>query len=309
MDKVRLWKRHLRDDVVIAFPRDVTLTRTKLLDKGQYLTSCSLANKNRLELFTSVYSDYEVENSIASTLFYDIDVDHVLKNGKSLTVYDFVADSKPLLDQVRTVYSGRRGVHIYVDINPVRVGDLSRAAEYVAELLGIKDYVDRQAMGDWRRMSRVPFSYHSATGDECVVITPTTNTKLAEEITHILASKFGSVSKSFSVKIDDRIKDTLYVNGTPPPCVLYLFGRRDLPHQARLHLGSYLLQLGLTPEEAVVIFAPMEDFKPETTLYYLRWLDERKYHMYSCEKARALGLCPLNCQHCEYYPTPNNFFR
>jgi len=327
------WLRHIRARDVIAFPRDYTLYRRKLLTERQYLTVCWNSHKNRLELFTSVYSQYEIDNCLASTLFYDLDLDYNIRTYNNTLTYNvriineddigrnilldnilqLVSLHNSLLESTRSLYTGHRGVHIYVDLTPVRVQDLRGAAVFVAELLGIKDYVDKLVLGDWKRLSRVPGSFHAKTGEECIVINAETNGELKDILTKIVRDKFGSKSNtSFKVHIPDEHYDKVMTLGEPPPCILYLLGRlfagQELSHQARLHLAAYLLRLGLTPEEAAILYSSQPDYNMSVTLYQLRWLQERDYKMYSCPKARELGLCPLPLQHCKYYPSANWWF-
>jgi hypothetical protein len=349
----QVWLKHVRIDQVIAFPRDFTLHRHKLYSEKQYLTSCEHAHRNRLELYTSVLSDYEVANNLVTTLFYDIDADHLepsdLKpfrsrsevksnsistsllnnrinnigspgglsdyylNLRRVEVVELIVALEPVISKVRSVFSGRRGVHLYVDLNPVRVIDLRGASEYVAEVLGIRDIVDRQVLGDWRRMSRVPGSYHRVTGNECVVLNPSTDPELTRILSELIYEKFVAKSKSFEVPMPREMQETISVQGEPPPCISFLTGQllsgQNLKHEARIHLGTYLLRLGLKPEEIAVLFRKVPDFNESTTLYQLRWLQKHNYKMYSCMKARQYGLCPLPLETCKYYPSPNWWFR
>jgi len=298
------WLKHVRAHLVIAFPRDRGLYRRKFISQEQYLTACDYAYRNRLELFTSVLSDYEIKNQIVSCIFYDIDVDY--------DVLDLVNKLQPIIEKVRTVYSGRRGLHLYIDLKPVKVCDLRRASKHVAEFLGVLDFVDRQTLGDWRRISRVPYSYHGVTGNMCTVLNGTTDAELSEILSEMLSMKF-KVKENYEIYTPLQPPEIVYCNGEPPPCVTFLLGQLmsgyNLTHAARLHIGSFLMKLGLTPEEACIIFSNVPDFSREYTLYQLRWLRDRNYNMYSCVRAKEYGLCPLPMNICKYYPTPNSFFR
>jgi hypothetical protein len=299
-----IWLRHIRSDKVVAFPRDFSLYRRKILSQSHYLTLAKQANKNKLELFISVYSDYEVQNCLVTTLFYDIDLEE--------DVLEFISKYESILNKVRAYYSGRRGVHIYVDLEPIRIGDLRRASEHMAELLGIIDYVDKHVLGDWRRMSRVPYSYHTKSGNMCDVINPSTDSSLSRELTQLL-EKFKLKSQRYVVNIPQETREVVSQLGEPPPCISFLLSQLisgvDLSHAARIHIGAYLMNLGLKPEEAGILFANVSDYNEQITLYQLRWLREHSYKMFRCEKAKQYGLCPLGMfEVCQYYPTPNRFF-
>jgi hypothetical protein len=334
------WLKHIRVERVVAFPRDYGLWRRKLVSERQYLTTCEHAYKNKLEMFTSVLSDYEIANQIVTELFYDIDVEQVeprdvssvdaslqptinslnsqLRNHelcyhniikRQPDVVELIAQLEPIICVVRSLYSGRRGVHLHVDLNPVRIVDLRRAAEYVAELLGIADIVDKKTLGDWRRVSRVPYTYHKLTGNMCMSLNMATNVELMNTLSELLREKFTYKTNSYSVPMSGEVREAVTVLGDPPPCISFLFGRLQagqlLTHEARLHLGAYLMRIGLKPEEAAVLFTTSPDYDEPTTLYQLRWLHEHNYKMYSCERARQYGLCPLPIDKCKYAPSPN----
>ena len=341
----RSWLKHIRADRVVAFPRDYGLWRRKVLTQQQYLTACEHAYKNKLELYTSVYSDYEIANQLVTELFYDIDVEHASRvpyidiyfsreimidipylsdhniiNLKTQKLYglrrlddvELIAQLEPIIRAVRSLYSGRRGVHLHVDLNPVRVADLRRAAEYVAELLGIADIVDKQVLGDWKRVSRVPGSYHKLTGNECVLLSESTDAELTQLLSELLREKFTVKTHSYTVPMSCEAHEVVAVLGEPPPCISFIVGQlqagQEVSHEARLHLGSYLMRIGLKPEEAVVLFSTAPDYNESMTLYQLQWLSKHNYKMYSCMKAKQYGLCPLPLDGCKYSPSPNWFF-
>ena len=335
MSMIQHWLAHIRTDRVVAFPRDYGLYRRKLLTQKQYLTSCEHAHKNKLEMYTAVLSDYEINNQLITVLYYDIDVDHIDSLSYSLA-HDFMIDRlsnlsyslsynknihdvvelivqlEPVISVVRALYSGRRGVHLHVDLEPVRVVDLRRAAVYVAELLGIADMVDKQVLGDWKRVSRVPGSYHKLTGNMCVLLNAKTDTELSHLLSTLLAEKFAVKSQCYTVPMPSETREVVSVSGEPPPCISYIVGQllsgQNITHAARLHLGAYLIRVGLNPVEAAALFRRVPDFNESTTLYQLQWIQKHDYKMYSCVKARQLGLCPLPLENCKYYPSPNRWF-
>jgi hypothetical protein len=299
-----VWLAHVRADRVVAFPRDCNLWRRRFLDREQYLTACELARRNCLELYTSVYSDYEIENRLASTLFYDIDAE-----GDPLEV---IVKLEPVILVSRAIFSGRRGVHLYIDIPPVRVQDLRGASQLVAEVLGITDYVDKHTLGDWRRVARVPGTYHAKTGNECVVLNFSTNPELSREVAGLVSSRFALRSRHYVAPMPREVREVVSVAGDPPPCIEYLASQlssgANLSHMARLHLGAYLMSLGLTPEEASVLFSTSPDYNPHVTLYQLSYIQRKGYKMLSCRKAIEYGICPLPVDKCRFYPTPNQLF-
>jgi hypothetical protein len=225
---------------------------------------------------------------------------------------DVIAACEHVIRVVRALYSGRRGVHLHVDLEPVRISDLKGAALCVAELLGIADVVDKHALGDWRRMARVPGSYHGSTGNECILLNLATDAELMHQLSKLLAGKFATRGRSYTVPMPRETREAVAVLGEPPPCISFLAGQllagQDLTHQARLHLGAYLMRIGLTPGEAAVLYSRLPDYSEHTTLYQLEWLREHDYRMYSCAKARLYGLCPLPVEGCKYYPSPNWWF-
>jgi hypothetical protein len=300
----KVWNEFVRSSKVISFPRDYTLRREKLVRERQYLTACQQARNSKAELFISVYSDYEVKNNIVSAIFYDVDLDVERQD-----VVEYGIKKLPVLKMVRSYYSGRRGYHIYIDVDPVRVGDLRSVALAVAEVLGIADSLDKKVVGDWRRMSRVPLTYHAVTGLEVIPINSSTSQELSTEVRELL-QRFSVKKPGIAIPYELPIK--VVEVGDPPDCIKYIIGRAmagiNLRHEERMHLGAFLLKMGLKPEEITPIFSTVPDYKEEITLYNLRWLSERNYNMYSCRRAKELKLCPLPNTTCKYYPSPNWFF-
>jgi muconolactone delta-isomerase len=317
------WLRHIRADKVVAFPRDYGLWRKKLFTRQQYLTACRHAEKNMLELYTSIYSDHEVSNQLATELFYDIDlcIDESsytnlnyrtnLYNIKLTDVTELIVQLEPIIKAVRTLYTGGRGIHLHIDLQPVQLSNLRYAAMYVAELLGIAELVDKQVLGDWRRVSRVPGSYHKS-GNKCVLLNQATNQELEQLLSRLLHEKYGCKTLRYTVQLPRETSEVTYMLGEPPPCISFLFSQltsgQPLSHGARLHLGAYLMKMGLEPEEASVLYSKLPDYNNTYTTYQLRWLQKHSYNMYSCVKAKQLGLCPLPLDGCKYYPSPNHFF-
>jgi hypothetical protein len=227
-------------------------------------------------------------------------------------VVELIVHLEPIINVVRSLYSGRRGVHLHVDLEPIRIADLRGASEYVAEILGIADIVDKQALGDWRRISRVPGSYHKVTGNECVLLNPKTDPELSRQLSTLLSEKFSVHNQNYTVPMPSEVREIVSELGEPPPCISYILGQllagQNLTHAARIHLGSYLLRIGLTPKEALVLYSRVPDFDTTVTHYQLQWLQSHNYKMYRCDKAKQYGLCPLPLNNCKYYPSPNWWF-
>ncbi|MDQ4073508.1 MAG: DNA primase, partial [Thermoproteota archaeon] len=88
-----------------------------------------------------------------------------------------------------------------------------------------------------------------------------------------------------------------------PPCIDHLYAQiekgENLPHSARLLLGTFLLSTNKSVDEIVNVFSKLPDFNERVTRYQLDHLagkkgSARKYNVPSCEKIKLENLCHEN---------------
>jgi len=146
------------------FPREWGLKRILVADEKHFYTLVELARLNKLDGFLSVYSPFEYENHLLATLFYDLDVSQP-DEFEELAVR--LSDLYPILSKLpsRVYFSGKKGYHVFIDfpLIPIEGDKLRKVAEFVMfEFLEgdkLEPFIDTHVLGDWRRISRVPFTY------------------------------------------------------------------------------------------------------------------------------------------------------
>jgi DNA primase large subunit len=88
-----------------------------------------------------------------------------------------------------------------------------------------------------------------------------------------------------------------------PPCIDHLYKQiekgENLPHSARLLLGTFLLSTNKSVDEIVNVFSRLPDFNERVTRYQLDHLAGKKgsakrYNVPSCEKIKLENLCHEN---------------
>jgi len=89
-----------------------------------------------------------------------------------------------------------------------------------------------------------------------------------------------------------------------PPCISTLLEDlrrgRNVPHSGRFALASFLVNIGLSPEEILEMFRVAPDFREDIARYQVEHIaglrgSRRRYTPYKCENMRTLGLCKWNC--------------
>lgn len=91
-----------------------------------------------------------------------------------------------------------------------------------------------------------------------------------------------------------------YYNNVTPPCIQHLYDQinkgENLPHPARLLLGTFLIYSNKTIEEMLEFFKKLPDYNENITRYQLEHLagnkgNSKRYFVPSCEKIKLENLC------------------
>ncbi|MFH1722699.1 MAG: hypothetical protein ABH950_08875 [Candidatus Altiarchaeota archaeon] len=87
-----------------------------------------------------------------------------------------------------------------------------------------------------------------------------------------------------------------------PPCIIHILGLLEsgsVSHNTMFILGTFLLNLGLTEEQILSVFAGMPTFDPEKTRYQLAFLSGERggteYTCPGCASIKSYGLCVTDC--------------
>ena len=108
------------------------------------------------------------------------------------------------------------------------------------------------------------------------------------------------------------------VNEAFPPCMRYLYdaaksGRR-LSHIGRFTLTSFLIRIGMKPNDVVDLFRSSSDFNERMTRYQVEHIagdrgSRTKYVPPTCDTLRTHGLCPAEADVCRRVKHPLTYYR
>jgi len=87
-------------------------------------------------------------------------------------------------------------------------------------------------------------------------------------------------------------------NDAFPSCInnayVDLLAGKNLEHQERLVFVFFCLNIGMSNEELINLFAHSPDFRQDLTGYMLGHAERKKYISYGCKKIKSFGLCKIN---------------
>jgi hypothetical protein len=202
---------------------------------------------------------------------------------------------KPLL-----LFSGMKGCHVYIFLwNTIILGTLGPiAAKAIYRrlqeklLLGLTyETLDRAVLGNIKQLGRLPYSIHSATGQQCIPIDVNGDALLLESVTkyrqHALDRQF-FIDVCHDVATMQRIQrpNTDTHNSFTRairPLVQHLIeeGRRgrELSHQEHLAILFELLAAKKSDDEIQRVFRQLlgPDYQEKQTRYFIHHARARKY--------------------------------
>ena len=237
-------------------------------------------------------------------------------------------DAKQLADNIIRYYdaipllkfSGRKGYHVDVFLKQVvAFNPNAHPLEFVKAvyerlqekiLLGLSlPTLDRQVIGDVKRLERVPYSTHEATGQLCQPVdlegkplSPEEcnleeyrrnglSPKLLEHVIHELQGeeKWRALYRQRSMAHINLNKDKRI-----RPCIQAAL---NMPlhdhggHMMRLAIAVEHLHAGYSVDQIVSLFQHQTDFKEEKSRYFVEHALKSKYKPFKCSTIRALGFC------------------
>lgn len=140
------------------FPRDVGFPwRKKVNSRDEYIEEIQ-KKINTSNVYTSLYSDDDIVNSVISEVYIDIDSDIVEKSRKEMVkIVSFLSEE---IDCIPRVYfTASKGFAIHIDFRPLYIENIHAVRSWI---LGVADElritVDSTVLGEWRRISRLPYS-------------------------------------------------------------------------------------------------------------------------------------------------------
>jgi DNA primase large subunit len=111
--------------------------------------------------------------------------------------------------------------------------------------------------------------------------------------------------------------NTYAYNAVTPPCIQHIYDQiskgENLPHPARLLLGTFLIYSNKTLEEMLELFKRLPDFDEKITRYQLEHLagkrgNSKRYFVPSCEKIKLENLC-FETKICQGISNPTQLIR
>jgi len=337
----QMWKAHLRPwSGLPLFPRDMSsrdtlsttrhgverptpLNRSTVINENQYIQSLSSVYKKK-DCYVSVFSDWQIENRIFDTLFFELKDAHP-SNGK---FYDTMEETmsevmfgKHMMDRklddlgiaYRCFFTGGRGFHYFLDFEPSFIKYYKGTILKFLKEHNLLDLVDTAVL-ESARISRIVYTTHLKTKNFGVYSRDDVSIEDLLE-----ASKNGTIlietpSKLESSNILDYLdldieppkesKDLTYANGFAdlyPECVIGIMAKilvdQHASHLERVHLAGYLKRFGMGDREIVEYFRGTSDFNYDMALSQVESLD--RYSNYSCINVRLIlkGLCPGMCEY------------
>jgi len=218
-------------------------------------------------------------------------------------------------------FSGRKGYHLDLFLRQTVAFDLrihplpfvkavySKLQEKL--LLGLKlPTLDRQVLGDIKRLERVPYSLHEKSGKTCQPITfegePIPPEKcsledyresglpisLLRQVIHEVANeeKWRNLFRKRLEKYGWKPKNA----GEIRPCIREALNKPlegENGHLMRLAVACEFLNKGYSVDQIVDLFRSQRDFSEQKTRYYVEDAKKKAYKPFKCETIRKLGFC------------------
>jgi DNA primase large subunit len=141
------------------------------------------------------------------------------------------------------------------------------------------------------------------------------------EIAPLLASRIDGIRQILAQRKESLRMDELpksIVVPAYPPCIgkLYdnLLAGQHIPHMGRFTLTSFLLSVGISPEELVKTYTSVSDFSESLTRYQVEHIaghkgSRIKYTPPTCDSLKTYNLCPGPDELCQRVTHPLTYYR
>jgi len=300
------------------------LTRIQVSNELAYYF---LVERIKKDVFVAVYSDEQIEKQMVDTIFIDIDDKDLGKaHDKLVKVLGKLEVAGVDIGRLRVYFSGGKGFHVFLDFEPVFLPRFLSFRSVCIRLLreiGIADLIDTRVVGDWRRVSRIPYTINSKRNLYCYPVDPTETLHNIIEMARKPRARRIRVDRRNCRPIRQMIIDIIRSYGRTykrtahtvikkrkkgfvlPPCVSHWLAElgktHELDHYARLNLAIFLIRHGWSVDDIVSVFSIANDFDEARTRYQIEYAKSRDLLMWSCHKLIDLGLCPCP-KVCAYGP-------
>ena len=165
---------------------------------------------------------------------------------------------------------------------------LREAEEKVGDANGLADpYLTAEAVSAWAQ----------AVGTQPLVLRPSMPPSRPRELTTIRWKKLAKLLRRFERKRPKKPAKAFSRSKIIPPCIKRIKERADrgdnLSHEERLILLFWWMNnVTQDVDELVDLFRRVPDFDEKKTRYYVEHALKKGYKPFSCDKIKALELCP-----------------
>lgn len=182
---------------------------------------------------------------------------------------------------------------------------MNRMAEYFLKGSEYFDYVDRQSLGDLRRMVRIPYTMGKRR--ESFIVGETNVTLYESEFTDFLQVVEGAIRDSagpFAEAVYRKAEESRMdkeMGGLTgfPPCIVHIVETMaetgEMSHFGRFQLAAYLHSIGWSVDDIVDVFRVASDFDERVTRYQVEHIVRNNYLPAGCGRTMTMGLCPYVC--------------
>jgi len=145
---------------------------------------------------------------------------------------------------------------------------------------------------------------------------PKLPSKISEAIQRIESELRGKIKRTAPIEITEKTVNAF------PPCIQQMHNDsikgKNLSHEARFALASFLLKIGMTDDEVLGIFKAAPDFVRGLAEYQVRHIASKSggegYTPPSCRKIQGSSLCPVylgavSDPLCEFIVHPLSFYQ
>lgn len=284
-------------------------------DQDEFLKFVEKCNNNKLPCYASVQPYIQNDTPVSiQKLFFEFDnLEKPYKAWHDAYLFSKILihyyNVKPLI-----VFSGRKGYHVYVFFKKelhFKKENLEIAKKCYKEIQQkilkglLLPTLDESNIGDIKRLSRVPFSFHEKTNNKCQPIDLKQNPiipkleeykengleeKLFEMIIKELKEKEGKIEK-----MNIKKKNVKNIR----PCILEALNKKldnGNGHLMRLAIVREFLAANYKKEEIISLFKNQLDFNPEKTKYYIDHAIKKPAKPFKCSTIKELGFCLEECK-------------
>jgi len=244
---------------------------------------------NRVASIEQLFFDFDSENKIVKAWREAIEFADVIKR---------YYDAEPLV-----CYSGRKGYHVRVWLrDPIEFNSQGLAKRFYRImqeklLKGLEfETLDRQVIGDIKRLSRVPYTIHEKTGNPCIPITKSHTPLLLTSLTPFrrrgLSQQFVDLCLKEAERKERKCLRVFKSNLKGiRPCLLDALHNPQLDHKVRVAIVAEAYRAGLGVKEIEELFLSQSDFSLERTEYQIKHIIEGGYKPFRRSTLKDLGVC------------------